>query len=417
MGSFKQSSKFNTKTLPKWLQLADVFALFAVSTAFAGPSLGLLGQEGGGFNYYGQSSRGKTTIIKAAASVWGKGDSPGFVRPWRSTANALEATAAMHTDTFLALEELGVAEAKDLAAAIYQLTGGTGKGRSMRDGSLRQSLTWRVMVFSTGELRLTDKLLEGHQRTRAGQQVRLVDIPADAGKGFGAFDNGGAIKDAKVLAEQIQNAAQTSYGTAGPEFVRRLIADGLHRTPDDIRAMIAAFRTKYAPKGADSQVLRVADRFGLVAAAGELACDLGIVPWNQGEALEAASRCFADWFDSRGGVEAGEVQAAISQVRLFIEQHGDSRFEPVVGIPDRPVSNRAGWRRGDGSEREWLVPPETWKSEVAVGHDPTLVARALADREMLKRAPDGYQCVERVQGRSQRVYVVKASILSEPDHE
>ena len=89
--------------------------IFAVSAALAGPLLGLLGMEGGGFNLYGQSSRGKTTIVQAAASVWGKGDSPGFVRPWRSTANALEAAAAMHTDTLLPLDELGAVEAKEAA--------------------------------------------------------------------------------------------------------------------------------------------------------------------------------------------------------------------------------------------------------------------------------------------------------------
>jgi putative DNA primase/helicase len=391
--------------------------VFATSAAFAGSLLKLLGLEGGGFNFDGQSTRGKTTTVKAAASVWGKGDSPGFVRPWRSTANALEATAAMHTDAFLPLDELSVADAKDLAAGVYQLTGGTGKGRSARDGSLRQSLTWRVMVVSTGELRLTDKLIEGHQRARAGQEVRLVDIPADAGKGFGVFDNGGAANDPKTLADNIQTAAQTAYGTAGPEFVRRLIAEGLHKSPDDIKAIIDLFRTTHAPKGADSQVFRVADRFGLVAAGGELACDLGVVPWNRGQALEAARRCFTDWLDSRGGAEAGEVQAAISQVRLFIEQHGDSRFE-AIGTSDRAVNNRAGWRKGEGLEREWLIPPETWKSEVAVGHHPTLVARVLADRKMLKRAPDGFQCVEKIQGRAQRVYVVTAIILSEgPSHE
>jgi putative DNA primase/helicase len=341
----------------------------------------------------------------------GKGDSPGFVRPWRSTANAFEATAAMHTDTLLPLDEIGVADAKDLAAEIYQLTGGTGKGRSKRDGSLRQSLTWRVILLSSGELRLMVKLLEGHQRTRAGQQVRFVDIPADVGKGFGVFDNSGAANDPKALANNIQTAARTAYGTAGPEFARRLMADGIHKNPDDIRAIIDSFQTKCAPQDADSQVLRVADRFGLVAAAGELACDFGVVPWSPGEALEAARRCFADWFDGRGGAEAGEVQAAISQVCLFIEQHGDSRFE-IIGTGDR-VNNRAGWRKGDGPEREWLIPPETWKAEVTVGHNPTLVARALADRKMLKRASDGYQCVEKIQGRSQRVYVVTANLLSE----
>ena len=390
--------------------------VFAVSVAFAGPLLGLLGLEGGGFNLYGQSSRGKTTIAQAAASVWGKGDSPGFVRPWRATANALEAAAALHTDTILVLDELGAVEAKEAAAAIYSLTSGTGKGRSKRDGTLRQPMIWRTMVLSTGEIRLTDKLTENRQRTRPGQEVRLIDIPADAGKEFGAFDNAGAANDPKVLADEIKTAAQISYGTAGPEFVRRLIADGLDKHPGDIRAMINAFRRNYAPEAADGQVLRVMDRFGLVAAAGELACDLGIVCWQRGDALEAARRCFIDWFDSRGGAEAGEVQAAISQVRLFIERHGDSRFE-FVGTQDRNVNNRAGWRKGEGAEREWLIPSETWKSEVAVGHDPKFVARVLAERGMLRRGDDGNTCVERIQGRSQRVYAVTASILSEPGHE
>jgi hypothetical protein len=52
---------------------------------------------------------------------------------------------------------------------------------------------------------------------------------------------------------------------------------------------------------------------------------------GRGGALEAAGRCFHDWFEGRGGREAGEVQVALSQVRLFIEQHGDSRFEPLIG--------------------------------------------------------------------------------------
>jgi len=271
-------------------------------------------------------------------------------------------------------------------------------------------------VLSTGEVRITDKLWESRQRARIGQQVRLIDIPVDACAGFGAFDNAGAEGHAKLLAEAIKAAAQCSYGTAGPEFVRHLIADGDNNRAD-IRAAVDAFRNRYAPKDADAQVLRVCDKFGLVAAAGELAREFGIVPWNEREALHAAGRCFGDWFDSRGGNEAGEVQAAISQVRLFIEQHGDSRFEPLIGTLDRPIANRAGWRRRDGTEREWLIPPETWKTEVVVGHNPTFVAQVLNERGMLKRAKDGFQCVEKIQGRSQRVYVVTAGIVTEPDHD
>jgi putative DNA primase/helicase len=154
-----------------------------------------------------------------------------------------------------------------------------------------------------------------------------------------------------------------------------------------------------------------------VAAAGELAREFGVVPFSEGEVLDAARRCLRDWLNSRGGTEAGEVQAAISQVRLFIEQHGDSRFEPLGTPPDRPVNNRAGWRRGDGGDREWLIPPETWKAEVAAGQDPVLVACVLADRGMLKRAKDGFQYVERIQGRLMRAYVVTSRIIAEPLHE
>src|SRR3982074_2840528 len=98
------------------------------------------------------------------------------VAPGRTTANALEGAAAIHSDTLLALDELGMIDPREAAAAACQLAAGRGKGRSARDGSLRASMTWRTMVISTGEVRLSDKLVEGKQKARAGQQVRLVDI-------------------------------------------------------------------------------------------------------------------------------------------------------------------------------------------------------------------------------------------------
>jgi putative DNA primase/helicase len=96
-----------------------------------------------------------------------------------------------------------------------------------------------------------------------------------------------------VLADAIKSTAQTVYGTAGPEFVWRLVADGDDKRVKTILSIIEAFQNRYAPEGADGQVLRVCDRFGLVAAAGELARGFGIVPWKEGEAPE--SRCSAVW--------------------------------------------------------------------------------------------------------------------------
>src|SRR5690606_14579365 len=135
-----------------------------------------------------------------------------------------EGAAAGATDTLLALDELGAAEAREVAAGVYQLANGTGKGRARRDGTAREPKTWRVLVLSTGELPLSAKLGEERgRRAQAGQTVRMLDIPADAGAGFGVFDHGGETGDAGTFADAIRRAARTSYGTAGQAFVRRIV--------------------------------------------------------------------------------------------------------------------------------------------------------------------------------------------------
>ena len=90
----------------------------------------------------------------------------------------------------------------------------------------------------------------------------------------------------------------------------------------------------------------------------------------------------------RGGVEPAEVSAGIAQVRRFIEAFGESRFAPLPG-DDRVIPNRAGFRRGFDEQREWLVLPETWRTEIARGFDPGLLARAMAERGMMRVGKDG----------------------------
>jgi hypothetical protein len=66
----------------------------------------------------------------------------------------------------------------------------------------------------------------------------------------------------------------------------------------------------------------------------------------------------SQWIDGRGGTEPAEVLQAIEQVRLFIEQHGESRFKALDDPDARPVNYRAGWRKGSGPDREWMIPRE-----------------------------------------------------------
>ena len=116
----------------------------------------------------------------------------------------------------------------------------------------------------------------------------------------------------------------------------------------------------------------------------------------------------------RGGSGAAEVEEAIARVRRYIEAHGQSRFEEGDGDTGglRPISNRAGFRRGSGEQEEWWVLPETWKAQVCAGLDPTRTARILSDRKMLERGADGFASVRKVAGRPTRVYVLTARILA-----
>jgi putative DNA primase/helicase len=406
-------------TLENWQRGIGVLArghalpVLAVSAAFAGPLLHLAGQEGGGINIFGVSSKGKTTLLQIAASVWGRGDSSGYVRAWRTTANGLEGVAASATDTALVLDALGIIDARDAGPSLYSLSNGVGKNRARRDGSLRNPRNWRVLVISSGEIPIETKLAEDRGRKpRAGQLVRMLDIPGDRGLGFGVFDNAGSAKDAAELAQSFKSAAVSAYGTAGPAFVRRIVDEESQEVGTIVRKMVEMFVSRHAPENSDGQVIRAAQRFGLIAAAGELATQLGITPWEPNAATVAAKWAFDAWMAQRGGKEPAEVRQAIEQVRLYVERHGESRFEDVNGDAMTIVNNRAGWRTGRGQDREWWVAPQVWKSEICAGLDPKLVAKTLAERGFLRRAQDGYQPVVKIAGQSRRVYVLLAELIA-----
>ena len=92
--------------------------VFAVACAFAGPLLRPAGMESGGFHIRGDSSSGKTTALRLAASVYG---GPSYMQRWRTTDNALEAIAAQHCDSLLILDELAQVEGKVAGECAYML--------------------------------------------------------------------------------------------------------------------------------------------------------------------------------------------------------------------------------------------------------------------------------------------------------
>lgn len=400
---------------------------FSISAAFAAPLLHLTGSESGGFHWRGPSSVGKSTLLHAAGSIWGGGPMRGFLKSWRATANALEATAAGHCDSLLCLDELGQSDADNAAESAYLLANGQGKSRAGRTGEARAVTSWRVLILSSGEIGLADKIAESRTRRRAaaGQQVRLIDLPADAEAGFGAFEDLHGFENADAFARALKSAASDHFGTPARAFLKPLVTDpaaALEAVKTNQRRFVKA----HCPPEADGQVSRAADRFGLVAAAGELAAHFKICPWPPGTAFDAAARCFRDWIKSRGGTEAAEELEIIARLRDFIAQHGGSRFEPLGHLQPTnyqgeivlsKITNRAGFKRpGENDEVEYLLFPTTFKTEICAGLDDRTASKALAKRGYLRLDPAGKtRIVARLPGidRPTRMLCVLPSLFEE----
>lgn len=411
-------------TLEAWQDNAAIYAVgnaifaFSIMTALSGPLLFVVGDQSGGFHLHGRSRSGKTTCLRLCASVFGRPDMHGIIRNWRGTENAWEGIAAEHCDMILILDELGQGEPRVVSAAIYVLANETGKLRASRTGHAVRPQLWRLMILSSGEVSVATKLAEGGIRMRAGQDVRLASIPADAGCGMGVVEKLHGFADAGALIRHLGDVVGHDYGVVGRQWLQHLVN---HYTWDksaliaNIRDAREAFLEENLPKRADPQVRSVGERFALTAAAGEMAIGWKLLPWPEGEAIRAAARCFELWGADRGAA-AGEEVAAVQQVRGFIEQHGSSRFELLDAndeTADLRVVDRVGFRRRTaGAGYEYLVLPEAWRTEVCAGLDPNRVADTLIKQGFLERDAGHRTTVARIGGHGRlRVYRIVASFM------
>jgi putative DNA primase/helicase len=416
--SFRQAG-----TLQSWQENVGRFAVgnsrlvLALSAAFAGPLIGPCSAEGGGVHFKGASSTGKSTALHVAGSVWGGGDANGYVRSWRATANGLEGVCLGHSDTMLCLDELSQLAAKDAGEAAYMLANGSGKSRSSRDGSARKAAKWRLLFLSSGEIGLADKVAEDGRgrRLAAGQQIRIVDVSADAGAGMGMFEELHGLGSPEALARHLRAATQQHYGVASREYLAAIVPK-----IDDIRKLVfdvvKAFCEAHVPSGADGQVERVAQRFGLIAAGGEIAWLYDIAPWERGAAVEAAAQCFKQWLSARGGHEAAETRDGIEQVRTFLQANGMARFIPAWEETQSrvPIRDVAGYREQMGDGWDFYVTTTAWK-EVCSGFDPRRTAAVMKQRGYVDGGEGSHiaKSIRVPDHGKQRLYHIRSTFLED----
>jgi uncharacterized protein (DUF927 family) len=319
--------------------------LFCMGLSFAGLAMHLVDLESGGINIFGDSSSGKTTSARAGTGV--VGHPKNYEKKWRATTNGLEGFCVAHHDSILALDELGESNAKAAAEAAYFITGGKSKGRMTKEGKLRSQESWNVLIVSTGEVELSTHISAGGKDIKAGQAVRIVDIPADVKGGYGCFETKHGYSDGKSYADALNENIRKYYGTAGREFLSRLIENGLESSREFLIKECDAFVANNS-NGLSNQTLRVASRFGHILASLKYARLLGIFAdiLSDDDLEDSVKKMFEDWLGQRGGGGNLEPKQIVDHFVESLERYRESKFCRFHPTDKEPLarSDVWGWR-------------------------------------------------------------------------
>lgn len=433
-GKCNQHSFALNGTLNQWQDnvgrycVGNPLLTFSVSMAFAAPLLNLLEIENGGFNLMGESSIGKSTALKVATSVFGRPEKGHAIQQWNATVNAMEGIANSYNDMLLPLDEIGQATGNEVGSTIYMLGNGMGKGRMTSNAELRDRQTFRTIFISSGEKTLEAHMGESGKTVRAGQEVRLVDILADMGMGYGIYNHIHGSDNSHDFNELMLGNLTQYYGSPMVAYLEKLVQIS-ESAIDQLRDGIDRFIRETVPADASGQVKRIAGRFALLACAGELATEFGITGWEPETGYRDIQLMFHRWLNERGNSGQSEEQKLIAQVRRFFELHGESRFGNLGASDTRAINNRVGFKeiaitRSFDRERSaeineghnvYYVMSEGFK-EITAGFSQKQAIRTLLAKGILKPNGDGPAMhSKRLPGFAspKKVYIFTSSIIED----
>jgi putative DNA primase/helicase len=359
----------------------------------------------------GNSSSGKTTCLKVAASVFGN---PSYVLSWNTTDNRLESTAFKRNEALLILDELSeMSPAHKAGELAYKLANGSGRARLDKDCSDREILKWRLLFLSSGEIDLSTHLEESHKTSKAGQDIRFINIQAEPdADSFGIFEYLHNFADGSEFANHLIENAATYYGSASVEFIKHVL-ENLNFIKNQYKEDAQLMKSEHLPQNAKGQDMRVFERFMFIGFACELATKYGITNWNIGDAYEAALKCFNSWLEDKGGAGNQEDKKIIEQVKLFFELHGCSRFYDLNGLKGQKVISMAGYKETYHDETTFYVSPAIFKNEICKGFNRRSVIDLLIKSGLLLLNNSGeYRQQKWTHDGNKKVYVISGKILA-----
>ncbi len=258
-------------TLKGWKQTANSLAdyplmLVAFAASMATPFLKRVFELQGNpvIEFAGRSSKGKTSALQAAASVWGDpGEAPRYIRQWNGTPFAIQKMLSQIWDLPVMLDESTYSNALlRPSEVIYAFSNGQAKTLGRADGELRDSPRFSGTLFSTGERSLvTAASTDGiHART-----FLFVEPPLG--------------EDNHEFASTFKAKIVRDFGWAGPELIGAYLADQAGITAK-LRRWHGKARIAYKSRSESDLERRKAEFFAAFGAIAQWAADVLDLRWD-----------------------------------------------------------------------------------------------------------------------------------------
>jgi hypothetical protein len=352
--------------------------MIGVAVALAAPMLSLLGRESFGVHLFAESSKGKSTTLNIANSIYGNPEK--IKLSWSTTATGVKNEAAARNDGFITLDEIGQAkDGKNLETIAYDLFNETDKIRGEKEGGNRQIKRWKVSALSTGEKDLETQLRLQGAKVHAGQLVRLLNVPLEEANNLHNFPNN------KAHADHLNEKVQECFGVIGREWIAFL-----SNNADAVKSTYKIIRQKWLDlsNNMSGQVQRVAgDRFAVLETALYLAKDL--TQWTEEESAQAILKNFLNWKEEFGE-NSREESALINTMTDWLLINESSFIEypadPSAKIPLKIAGVRVLEDNAEGEEPCYFIYSKIF-DEIIEGFPKKMAQNILFSIGLLKK-PD-----------------------------
>jgi putative DNA primase/helicase len=322
--------------------------------AFASALLKLFGESGICLSLVGDSSTGKSTILRLLQALTG---SPEYLANWEATANGLEAYAAQHKDLPLIIDELGQSDIASFGQSVYRLTNGSGRLRAKTNGGLADQMQLSTVIISAGEESPADRIRRSGQQALAGQLARFITLPVNGQ--HGVFDDLHGESNGAAFSALVRSKLREVHGIAWRPFGLYVAANipAVRRTHEDYYPGLKTnIRECSNLDVADGVQERVLEHFAFAAFSGFVAIDAGVVGVTKGEIASAACRGFADWLKQYRADARTPVDEIADGVRDLVLKHRN-RLPPYSAFCDADRDTQIGFMHTVNGEELLLLLP------------------------------------------------------------